>query len=84
MSNTPSSFIGLALSRKVVLSALKVSIIVGTLLAIINHGGAIIAMDISVDRISKILLTYLVPYCVSTFSSVNAIQGHQNTELTKS
>lgn len=84
MSNAPSSFVALALSRKVVLSALKVSIIVGTLLALINHGGALINMEISADRVAQILLTYLVPYCVSTYSSVSAIQSHQKTYLPES
>jgi len=84
MSNVPTSFIALALSKKVVSSALKVSILVGTLLALINHGGALLNMTLSVDRVAQILLTYLVPYCVSTYSSVNAIQGHQKAHLTES
>ncbi|MBU2883934.1 nitrate/nitrite transporter NrtS [Psychrosphaera sp. B3R10] len=79
MSNVPSSFISLALSKKVAYSALKVSILVGTLLALINHGGALLEMNMSADRIIQILLTYLVPYCVSTFSAVKAIQQYEKT-----
>ncbi|MDC2891249.1 nitrate/nitrite transporter NrtS [Psychrosphaera algicola] len=60
-------------------SALKVSILVGTLLALINHGGALLEMNMSADRIIQILLTYLVPYCVSTFSAVKAIQQYEKT-----
>lgn len=79
VSNVTSSFISLALSKKVAQSALKVSVIVGSLLALINHGGALLDMDVSVDRMFQILLTYLVPYCVSTFSAVKAIQEYEKT-----
>ena len=77
MSDPSTKFITLALSNKVVFSALKVSIIVGTLLAMINHGSTLLEMNLTREKITQILLTYLVPYCVSTYSSVKAIQGHQ-------
>ena len=77
MSKISPTFIALALSNKVMSSALKVSIIVGSLLAIINHGSTLLDMNFSGEKIAQILLTYLVPYCVSTYSSVKAIQGHQ-------
>ncbi|WP_426357250.1 nitrate/nitrite transporter NrtS [Pseudocolwellia sp. HL-MZ19] len=77
MSEQSTTFIALALSKKVVSSALKVALIVGTILAVINHGSTLLEMDLSGEKIAQILLTYLVPYCVSTYSSVKAIQGHQ-------
>lgn len=76
MTETSTTFLDLTLSKKVARSALKVSILVGTLLALINHGAAFVNMEFSTDRIAQVLLTYLVPYCVSTYSSVKAIQGH--------
>lgn len=79
MINSSSTFMSIALSKKVMRSALKVSLIVGTLLALINHGSALFNMEISIDKFFQILLTYLVPYCVSTYSAVTATQEHERT-----
>ena len=46
------------------------SLIVGTILVAINHGPAILAGELTRERVFQILLTYLVPYTVSTVSSV--------------
>jgi len=46
------------------------SLIVGTILIAINHGPAILAGQLTGERIFQILLTFLVPYTVSTVSSV--------------
>ena len=77
MSDTKLQFMDIARSRPVVMPALRISLIVGTVLALINHGGALLNLDLDADRVVKIGLTYLVPYCVSTYSSVRAIQGHE-------
>lgn len=70
-------FMTLALSSQVSFGALKVSIVVGTLLVFINHGDKLISMSFVYADILKILLTYLVPYCVSTWSAVRAIQSQE-------
>jgi hypothetical protein len=51
-------------------SSLATSLIVGTLLIAINHGHAIIAGQITQERIFQMILTVVVPYIVSTASSV--------------
>ena len=43
---------------------------VGTLLVAINHGQAIIAGQITQEKIFQMFLTMIVPYIVSTASSV--------------
>jgi hypothetical protein len=48
--------------------SLAVALIVGTLLNLINQGDVILR-DRPVDWL-KIALTYLVPYCVSTYGAV--------------
>jgi hypothetical protein len=65
----------LALSPPVVRRALKIAAVVGTVLILINHGDALLKGDVSVGRIFKMGLTVLVPYLVSTISSVEALRG---------
>lgn len=69
------SFLSIALSRPTVASAIKVALVVGTLLALINHYDKIPTMNFKTSDIFKILLTYLVPYGVSTWSAVKALQA---------
>lgn len=77
MNKNSKSFFDIALSRNVVFSAFKVALLVGTALAFINHGDALLRMDINIKRLSQIILTYIVPYGVSTYSSVKAIERHE-------
>jgi hypothetical protein len=74
VSDSTQGFFSLAFSNEVVLRALKVALIVGTLLALINHGGKILSMSLTGESVLKIMLTYLVPYWVSTYSAVKALQ----------
>ena len=68
------SFLNLALRKSVIRRAIKISLIVGCILALINHGDRIIFQDMKPVDWLKILLTFCVPYCVSTVSSVLAIK----------
>lgn len=78
MTESGAGFLSLASSRGVVISSLKVALVVGSILALINHGGAIFELSLSAENILQILLTYMVPYSVSTYSSVRALQRHAN------
>jgi hypothetical protein len=71
------SFLQLAFSRNVVITSIKVSLLVGSLLAVINHGSAILAFSISAHTCTKIFLSYVVPYCVASYSAVKALQRHR-------
>jgi|SoiMethySBSTD1v2_1073268.scaffolds.fasta_scaffold85918_2 hypothetical protein len=55
--------------RRTVLRAVKVAAIVGPLLTVINQYDTLLNGDYSPRVILKIVLTFLVPYCVSSFSS---------------
>ncbi len=57
----------------VVKRALKYAVVVGSILIAINHGGAILAGDVEWNRLARMALTTMVPYCVSTLSSVDAL-----------
>ena len=62
----------LALEPRIVRRALGFAFVVGSLLIAINHGDALLAGDVDGRRWLKMGLTVLVPYCVSTVSSVAA------------
>jgi hypothetical protein len=53
--------------------AIRVALIVGTILLAINHGDAILSGHIPPVRLFRMILTVIVPYVVSTLSSVGAI-----------
>lgn len=62
-----ATLIRTACSARIVRNALQVSAVVGTLLNIINQGGALWAGDaVSWPHIA---LNYLVPYCVASYSA---------------
>ena len=69
------NWLQLALDPVVVRRAAKYAVVVGAVLIAINHGDAILRDDIDVIRWFRIGLTVLVPYCISTSSSVEAIQN---------
>ena len=62
----------------VLIRALKMASIVGVVLAIINHGDHILLGTMTATNWIKILITFCVPFCVSTISSVLAIRREQN------
>jgi hypothetical protein len=58
----------------VVRRALAYAVIVGIVLIAINHGDALVRGELDPGRLLKMGLTVLVPYTVSTLSSVAAIR----------
>lgn len=62
-------FIKHACDRICIIRSVKVSLIVGTILGLINHSDAIISGTFGRTNIIQVALTYLVPFCVSTFGS---------------
>jgi hypothetical protein len=73
-------FLVLCGKKSIVRRALATSLIVGTILVVINHGDALMSGKIDAIRLFRILLTYLVPYFVSTTSSVSTILSIQSTQ----
>jgi len=67
-----SKWLSIAFEASVLKRSLRVSALVGTMLMIINHGDIIIEGHLSTTHIFKIALTYLVPFLVSTYSSVES------------
>lgn len=65
----------IAADPTVVRRGLAFSASVGTLLVAVNHGDALLDGDVSLMRIVKIFVTMLLPYIVSTISSVGAMRA---------
>lgn len=76
MVESDLGFLDLAMRRSAVLRAVKVSLFVGSILAVVNHADIVFAGNANASTFLKIALTYLVPYGVSTYSSVGAIREH--------
>ena len=70
-----------AIQKELVKRSLKVAVIVGTILVAINQGDALLAGGLPAEAVWKIPMTYLVPYCVSTYASVSAVLAKNNADL---
>lgn len=65
-------------SKPVVSRAVKVALIVGFILAFINHGGVILSGTITSECWIKMLLTCFVPYTVSSVTAtLNIMEQHK-------
>ncbi|NBC82879.1 MAG: SpoIIE family protein phosphatase [Bacteroidetes bacterium] len=63
-------FTSVAIHPNIVKRALWVALVVGIVLNLINQGNSVFAGDLSQLSTQKLVLTFMVPYLVSTFSSV--------------
>ena len=68
-----SKFMKVAMQAEVFRTAVKVALVVGTILALINHSSAIFNLTLTTQNVFQIILSYFVPYGVSTYSSVKTI-----------
>ena len=73
-------FFRLAMRSDVAARAGKTSLLVGVVLVAINQADALIRGDVDLVLIAKVLLTFAVPYCVSTYASVSAIRSMERQE----
>ena len=66
-------WLSIAARKDIVISSFKVCAVVGTILVMINYFDRIGAGTLADIDYFKILLTYCVPYCVSTYASVSVV-----------
>jgi type III secretory pathway component EscS len=59
-------------------NALILSVIVGTILNIINSYDVIWENNFTFRNVLKIILTYITPFCVSLYSSRQAVKSFKN------
>lgn len=67
----------LVFRRSVVRRAALMALVVGHVLAAINHGDRILAGTMTTGDWLKVVLTFLVPYTVSTISSILAAREQE-------
>ena len=68
------AWLAIAFAASVRRRAVKMMLVVGCILALINHGDALLTGSMTTTEWMKIVLTFAVPYCVSTIASVQAIR----------
>ncbi|TAF51919.1 MAG: hypothetical protein EAZ61_09455 [Oscillatoriales cyanobacterium] len=66
-------------SSQTCLTALRVALIVGSILFVINHGEALITRKMNRTRWISSALTYCVPFIVSLHGQCHAIANRDNT-----
>ena len=73
-----TEWLSLCISKPVMRRAFYTSLIVGIVLIVINQGDAIIRKQMDSVRLFRMCLTVLVPYVVSTVSSVSTVLSMRN------
>ena len=66
--------------RETVNRALKIAGVVGPILTLINQYDVLLRLEFSLRFWMKVLLTFSVPYCVSSFSSARAYMDQEARE----
>ncbi len=69
-----NEWLAIALMPAVRNRAVKVALLVGSIIASFNYGDKVVSGALMLRDLAKILMTFLVPYCVSTYSAVSVIQ----------
>lgn len=72
-----SSWLRLALRSDITGRGLRPALIVGTALTAMNYADIIVNNAITPTVLTKIFLNYFVPYCVSTYASIDALINEQ-------
>ena len=68
MTEEQPTFFSIWFERRTVRRAVNVAAIVGTILCLINQWQGIVLGNVPIDWL-KVVLTYCVPYCVSSYST---------------
>jgi hypothetical protein len=61
-------------NRQILKTSLKTALVVGTILGLINHFESILRLSLNPTEILQILVTFLVPFCVATYSAAKHAQ----------
>lgn len=72
MSKRTNHIIDISFQLETLKTSVKVALVVGIILNLINQGDLIIGMNFNEINMTKFLVTFLVPFGVSTYSTVKA------------
>jgi hypothetical protein len=65
-----NAFFSAAADKRTVVTSIKVALVVGTVLALINYGDRVfVRHDMRLLDWIKLAVTYVVPYCVATYGA---------------
>lgn len=70
--NPPRSIYSFATERATLIDAIKVALLVGAILNIINQGDALMGNGETQVHWPKLILTFCVPFCVSVYAATRA------------
>ena len=73
--NCSRGFLSCFFVRQTVRRAVRVALVVGPILGLINHFDLCLGAEITTVRLAKISLTFLVPFCVSGYSSTTTMMA---------
>ena len=77
--NSFKTFLKYCSDPKIFKTSLKTGLIVGTLLALINHFDSIIGGTLTYIQLIQIIVTYFVPFSVATVGGASqAVRGCDN------
>jgi hypothetical protein len=67
--------------RDTILRSIKTALVIGTILAIINHGQQMLSGHFELNWIVPMLITYLVPFSVATYGQVQGKRQRDKQQL---
>lgn len=76
-----NTYLKYAFIRSTVFRSIKVALVVGTILALINHVEIITDGIVSATTLFQIVLTYLVPYAVATHAAASQASQSESERL---
>ncbi|MBW8192521.1 nitrate/nitrite transporter NrtS [Neiella marina] len=62
-----------ALRPSIVTTSVRIALVVGSLLVLINHGPSLLSGHVYLGQLWQIGLTYLVPYLVASYSAAKTV-----------
>jgi hypothetical protein len=74
------TFFVYCLERDTILRSIKTALVIGSILALINHGQQMFSGHFALDWIVPMLVTYCVPFSVATYGQV---QGKRQRDKLK-
>lgn len=75
-----NAFLAAATDRRTVITSVKVALVVGTVLGLINYGDRVfLRHDMRLADWIKLVLTYFVPFCVATYGAARFAATQRRT-----